>query len=240
MQPPAGRAAQRLARAGGAIYLFVIVAAAFGEVAVRGNLVVVGDAQATAQAILNHESLFRTGLIAELLTCAADVALAAIFYALLARVDRTIALLGAFFRLAFVAVYGCAKLFELATLIALKQAVLNDALDSTATQALAYAALALHDASYGVSLLFFGFCCLCFGRLIRKSGFLPPLAGRALSIAGACYVLFSLAQVASPARAAAALFPWLLLPCFFAELGLAGWMLAKGIDVPAWENAPRS
>lgn len=40
------------ARIGGALYLFIIVAALFAEAFVRGRLIVSGDATATAQSIL--------------------------------------------------------------------------------------------------------------------------------------------------------------------------------------------
>src|SRR6266849_2215233 len=111
---------QTYARTGGILYLFIIVAALFGEVFVRGRLIVEGDAAATASNILGSETLFRVGLAGEMLTCACDVALAMILYALLEPVSRRLALLGAFFRLTFVAVYSVAKLFEIAALVFLK------------------------------------------------------------------------------------------------------------------------
>src|SRR4051812_14794161 len=93
------------ARLGGIIYLFIILAALFGEAFVRGRLVVPGDATATAHNIVGSETLFRVGLTAEMLTCVCDVALAMILYVLLNPVNRNMALLAAFFRLTFVAFY---------------------------------------------------------------------------------------------------------------------------------------
>ena len=52
----------------------------------------------------------------EVLTCAGDTCLALILYVLLRPVGRNLALLGAFQRLVFVAIYGVAKLFEVAAL----------------------------------------------------------------------------------------------------------------------------
>ncbi len=51
-------------------------------------------------------------------------------------------------------------------------------------------------------------------------------------IGGWGYVLFSLAQMLAPEFAGRVLFPWLMLPAFPAELGLALWLLVKGVDVP--------
>jgi len=227
---------QRLARVGGALYLFIIVAALFGETVARGRLIVSGDAAATARNIVASETLFRAGLAGEMLTCAADVALAMILYVLLRPVGRSVALLGAFFRLTFVAIYGVAKLFEVAALVVLGNPEALSAFEPPQLHALAYAALKVHSYGYGVSLLFFGCCCLCFGDLIRRSRYLPSVLGTLLALAGLAYVVFSLAQMLAPAFAAAWLFPWLMLPGFFAELGLALWLLVKGVEAAKWRE----
>jgi hypothetical protein len=225
---------QRYARIGGALYLFIIVAALFAETYVRGNLIVSGDAAATAARMTGSETLFRIGLAGELLTCCCDVALSLILYVLLRPVNRDLALLGAFFRLVFVAVYAVAKLFEIAALVLLEPADYLRSVDPTQLHALAYAALRVHSLGYGVALLFFGFCCLLFGHLIRGARYLPKLIGTGLVASGYGYVLFSLAQMLSPAFAAKWLFPWLMLPAFFAELALALWLAIKGVDAAKW------
>jgi hypothetical protein len=227
---------QRYARIGGLLYLLVIVAAMFGESFVRGTLIVSGNPAATAGNILAHESLFRGGLAAEMLTCVADVALALILYVLLRPVSRNIALLGAFFRLSFVAVYSVAKLFEIAALVLLTNTHLQPALEPGQLQALAYACLQIHSLGYGLSLLFFGCCSACFGHLIRQSRYLPRLLGSLLVVAGIGYVIFSLAQMLAPAFAGKWLFPWLMLPGFFGELGLALWLLIRGVDIAKWQQ----
>lgn len=227
---------QKYARVGGILYLFIIVAAMFGEAFVRGGLIVSGDAAATAQRIAASETLFRAGLAGEMLTCVCDVAMAMILYVLLRPVSRNLALLAALWRVTFVAIYGVAKLFEIAALVLLGHDDYLKAFDPRQLQALAYASLRVHSLGYGVSLLFFGFCCVLFGTLIRRSGYLPKALGVLLEIGGLGYVAFSLAQMLAPAFAARALFPWLMLPAFPAELGLALWLLIKGVDVAKWEE----
>jgi len=211
---------QTYARIGGILYLFIIVAALFGEVVVRGRLIVRGDAAATANNILGSETLFRVGLAGEMLTCVCDVALAMILYVLLKPVSKNLALLAAFFRLTFVGIYGVAKLFEIAALVVLGRADDLKAFEPQQLHALAYMWLSVHGHGYGVSLLFFGFCCVLFGYLIHKSGYLPRIIGVLLVIGGLGYVVFSLAQMLAPAFAARLLFPWIMLPAFPAELGL--------------------
>jgi hypothetical protein len=227
---------QTYARTGGLIYLLIIVIALFAEAYVRGSLIVSGDATATAGKILGSETLFRAGLAGEMLTCAGDLAMAMILYVLLRPVSRNLALLGAFFRVAFVSIYGVSKLFEIAALVALGRADYLKAFDPRQLHALAYMSLRVHSLGYGASLLFFGFCCILFGHLIYRSVYLPRTLGVLLVIGGWGYVLFSLAQMLAPDFAGQWLFPWLMLPAFPAELGLVLWLLVKGVDVPRWEE----
>ncbi|MCK6623185.1 MAG: DUF4386 domain-containing protein [Calditrichaceae bacterium] len=226
---------QIYARTGGLLYLFIIVAAGFGELFVRNRLIVWGDAAATANNILGSETLFRVGLAGEMLTCVCDVALAMILYVLLKPVNRNLALLGAFFRLTFIAIYGVTKLFEIAALVALGGADSLKFLEPQQLYELAYMSLRVHSLGYGASLLFFGFCCILFGHLIQKSGYLPGIIGILLAIAGYGYAIFSVAQMAAPAFAAKYLFQWIILTAFVAETGLCLWLLVKGVNIPKWK-----
>jgi hypothetical protein len=230
---------QTYARVGGMLYLFIIVAALFGEVSVRGSLIVPRDPAATASNIQGSEMLFRVALAGEMLTCVCDVALAMILYFLLRPVSRNLALLAAFFRLTFVGIYGVTKLFEIAALVALGGADYLKAFEPRQLHDLAYLSLSVHSLGYGASLLFFGFCCVLFGYLIHQSGYLPRILGDLLVIGGVGYVVFSLAQMLAPAFAAKYLFPWIMLPAFPAELGLALWLIVKGVDMPKWEERVR-
>jgi hypothetical protein len=225
---------QTYARIGGILYLFIIVAALFGESFVRDNLIVWHDAAATAGNILDSETLFRVGLAGEMLTCVCDVALALILYVLLRPVIHSVALLAAFFRLTFVAIYSVAKLFEIAALAALGGADYLKALNAEQLHEMAYLFLRAHALGYGASLLFFGFSTFFFGYLIFRSGYLPRVLGTLLMIAGVGYAGFSLMQMLAPAFAGRYLFPWLMLPGFVAELGLALWLTVKGVNIPMW------
>jgi hypothetical protein len=227
---------QTYARVGGLLYLFIIVAAGFGELFVRNRLIVWDDAAATANNILGSETLFRAGLAGEMLTCVCDVALAMILYVLLRPVSRSLALLAAFFRLTFVGIYGVTKLFEIAALVALGSVGHLKALGPAQLHDLAYVSLRVHSFGYGASLLFFGVCCILFGHLIQRSGYLPGIIGILLAIAGYGYVVFSVAQMLSPAFAAKALFPWIFPMAFVAESVLCLWLVVKGVNISKWNE----
>lgn len=227
---------QTYARIGGLLYLFIIVAAGFGEIFVRNRLIVWGDAAATANNILGSETLFRVGLAGEMLTCVFDVALAMILYVLLRPVSKNLALLAAFFRLTFVGIYSVTKLFEVGALVALGSADALKTLGPSQLHDLAYLSLRVHGLGYGASLLFFGCCCILFGHLIHRSGYLPRVMGILLAIAGYGYVAFSLAQMLSPAFAARVLFPSVFPLAFVAESTLCLWLLVKGVNIQKWNE----
>jgi hypothetical protein len=72
----------------------------FSQVFVLGRILVPGDAAATANNILASEGLFRVGIAVDVITFVSDVVRAWAFYELLKSVDKSLALLGAFLRIA--------------------------------------------------------------------------------------------------------------------------------------------
>ena len=226
---------QLLARLGGVLYLYIIVAGVFAELFVRSKLVIPGDAAATAGNILANESLFRIGFSGELLHLSFDVAVAVILYALFRPVDRNIALLAAFMRLACDLVLAIASLSHFAALRLLAGSDYLAAVPVEQLQAFALLAMKLHADGYAISLVFFGFACLALGYLIIRSGFFPRAIGALMAVAGVCYLVNSFAHALNPTFAAT-LFPALFVPIFVAELSLALWLTVKGVDLPKWRQ----
>lgn len=225
------RAAPRFyARTAGLLYLYIVFAGTFAEVFVRGRLVDVRDASATAELILRHERLLRLGATAELLHLACDVAVTVILYSLLQPVHRPVALLTAFLRFACIVVLATASVTQFAALRLLRPTADLDALGEGPRQALALLAMQLHADGYTISLLFFGFGCVSLGYLIHRSTYLPRVLGAFMALAGACYLVNSVAQLLR-LGIASKLFPALFIPIFVAELSLSLWLLARGVRV---------
>lgn len=80
-----------------------------------------------------------------------------------------------------------------------------------------------------MSLVFFGVYCLMLGWLVWRSGFLPKAIGALMALAGACYLLNSIADLAAPAFART-LSPHLMDPTLIGEAALALWLLAFGVS----------
>jgi hypothetical protein len=223
----------KYARIGGLIYLVIIVAGIFGEVFVRNKLVVSGDAVATATNIMSSPLLWRMGIGVDLIMQMCDIPLMLIFYVLLKPINKNLALMNLLFNMIQTAVLVVNKLNLLIPLFLLGDADYLKAVDPHQLQSLSYMFIKLHGYGFGVGLIFFGLVCLVEGRLIFRSGFLPKTLGLLMQLAGVCYLTNSFAMLLAPSLANA-LFPFVLIPPLVAELGLALWLVVKGVDVGRW------
>lgn len=218
--------ARRLARIGGVLYLAIIAIGAFGEVVVRGRVIVPGDAAATAANLRSMEWLWRLGVAGEVVLLSSALALALILYVLLRPVSRHLAMLAVFFNLIAIAIEGMAT-------VALAAALLPAAGDGTAMLL-----IRSHSLGFGIGLVFFGVECVILGTLIARSGYIPRWVGMLMLIGGGGYVINSFALILSPPLSRW-IFPAILFPALIAELSLAVWLLVKGVRAEKWDAAVR-
>lgn len=230
---------QAYARAGGALYLVIIVAGIVGELFVRGAMIVSGDPAATSSHIIASPTLWRAGIAGDVVMHLCDVGVMLALYVLLKPVSRQGAMLAVLFNLIQTAVAVANKLTLVVPLFLLGSGDYLRAFEPAQLQALAYLAIRLHDYGFGVALIFFGMECLTLGYLIVRSGYLPKALGAMMAVAGVCYAVNSFALVLVP-TIASRLFPAILLPSFVAELSLAVWLVAKGVDLPVWQAKARA
>ena len=87
-QPSLETTARLKARIAGGLWLAVVVTGIFAEFVVRDRLIVTGDAAATAQSLLAHESLWRLGVMSDLVATGCYLGVVFCLYELLAPVNR--------------------------------------------------------------------------------------------------------------------------------------------------------
>jgi Domain of unknown function (DUF4386) len=223
------------ARVAGVFYLAIILLGLFGEVFVRGALVVSGDAAATANNIVSSPLLWRAGIVGDLLMQVCDIPMIVIFYLLLRPVSESLALFATFTNLIQTAVLVVNKLNLLIPLFLLGNASYLKAFSPEQLHALSALAINLHGFGFGIGLIFFGFACLATGYLIYRSGYFPKVLGVLMFIAGLSYLVNSFALLLAPSFAAA-IFPGILIPAFIGELSLALWLIVKGVNVEEWKR----
>src|SRR6266566_10154389 len=108
---------KKAARIAGAIYLTMVFTAPFSLLYVPGKLIVRGNAAATADNILAHETMFRSSIFGDLIGHVIFICLAIALYRLLRDVNRTWAWLMVSFVLVSAAVGFLNTLNNVAALI---------------------------------------------------------------------------------------------------------------------------
>jgi len=229
------RAPQLYVRLAGIFYLAIIILGLFGELMVRGSLVVPADAAATALNITAAQGLWRLGIVGDLSMQLLDIPIIVLFYLLFKRVNAGLNLAATFFNLIQTAMLVANKLLLVIPLLLLGGTAAVSVFSTEQLAAWSYLAIQLHSYGFGIGLIFFALACLLRGYLIIKSGFFPAFIGGMLALAGVCYLLNSLALLLAPALASL-LFPWVLMPVLAGELSLSLWMIIKGVNMQKWDR----
>ena len=154
--------------------LIGIVAGFYAEIFVRGAVVVVNDAAATAHNIITHELQYRLGFAAELTEVLCNVPLMLIFYELFKVVNKRIALLMVFFGLSGSAIEGFNLINHFAPLAFLEAGAPRMRFRWSTYRRRRTWSLKLFDVGYAISLVFYGASnSSCLGYLIFHRILLP-------------------------------------------------------------------
>lgn len=227
---------QVYARIGGIAYLIIIVAGAMGEIFIRNKIVVPGDDLATTRNIIASPTLWRVGIFGDLVMHVFDLVLGIVYYTLLKRVNKSLALLSLMFGLIQTAVLVANKMNLMIPLFLLEDSSYLKAFNPQQLQALSALSIQTHEYGFGFGLIFFGFECLIDGYLIFKSEFLPKFLGVFIFIVGICYLVNTFLLIFNP-KLEGALFSSVFGPLILiGELSVCLWLLIKGVNLKKWEQ----
>ena len=201
----------------------------WGQVTVLGQLMVVGNAAATAANILQHETLFRLGFASSLLGVVFHLAWAFLFYQLFKPVNRSVFFCALLVILVCCALQAITALFYLAPLLVLTAGTSLSALTQEQVQALAYMFLKVNGLAMDTTLVFFGLWCVLTGYLIFKSTFLPRILGVLRAIDSLGWMMFM-----SPPLGHYLFLP-IAIACGLAEFPLQLWLLVFGVNNERWK-----
>jgi len=216
----------RYARAAGVAMLLSIVFGFLGEMYLPGQIIVAGDAAATAANITGHPTLFRLTFASYLVEGICDVALSVFFYVLLKPVDRNLALLSAFFGIVGTVTFAVGQASFFASSLVLRETGGLLAFTVEQRQALALLAIRIAGMIGWLFLCMYGIASMIRGYLMMRSGYLPRLLGILFIIGGAGFFLRSITYIVAPSYSS----PLLLLPLAVAGIPLMLWLLFRGID----------
>ena len=229
---------KKAARIAGAVYLSMVFTAPFTLLYIPNKLIVRGDATATANNILAHQTMFRLAILGDLITAVIFICLGIALYRLLSGVNKTWTMM----MLAFVVVSSTVGFLDtlnnIAALILFRGGDFLTVFDKPQLNALGYLFIRLHSQGTFINELFWGLWLFPFGLLVFRSGFLPRFIGIWLMINCFGYVALSIIALFAPDYYAAA-FRW-AQPLLFGELAIMLWLLIKGAKVPAESIATSS
>ena len=221
------------ARVAGFVLLLLMAAGFFSQAYVPGQIIVAGDAAATARNIVASEQLFRIGIAADVLIFAADIVMAVAFYVLLKKVNPGLALLALLWRTAQATIMAMNGLSFLTASSVLSGSGTAAALSPDQLQELANTYVGAHTAGFNLGLVFLALGNGVFAYLLFTSNYIP----RALSAWGVlAYVVMAAGNLAtivlSGAEDTAGGVMIHYLPAFFFEVIAGGWLLFKGVRAP--------
>ena len=230
------RTAAKIAGWSGLLTFAIVV---FGNYVLLNPLVVPGNAAATAQNIVAHQTQFRITVVCFLTYSLGVVVLLTALYVALKPVNPGLALIGALFRLVFALLWLLSPLNLLSMLRLLSNANYLQGFEPDRLQALARLQLGATFDNYYVGLPFFGLAATVCAWLWLKSNYIP----RGLSIFG----------VIASAWCVLCAFVFLIFPHFnkivndyvfdtpmaLFELILSFWLLFKGIQIRAQRSEVR-
>ncbi|MDQ3118165.1 MAG: DUF4386 domain-containing protein [Verrucomicrobiota bacterium] len=229
---PAQRTAAKIV---GILYLIQMAAAIFGEIFVRGRLIVPRDAVQTAANLAASERLFRLSLVGDLMVYATVVVLFWGLYVILKPVNKDVALLAVLFRVIEQAILAVTTFAGFIALRLLSNTEYLRVVDTAQLQALARAFLSMYGTGLSIGFLFLGLGSAVFSYVWLKSDYIPRALALLGIFASLLLTFMSLITMVFP-RVYAVLGMTYMVPMFLYEVGLGLWLLIKGLKAPPATN----
>jgi hypothetical protein len=224
---------KKISRIAGFGYLIIFMSGIFSNFFVLESIIIPGDAAATAENIMGHDTLFRMGILSFVIMVIFDVLLAWALYLLLKPVNRDLSLLTGWLRLVNCTIFGTAVYNLFIVLQLLSGADYLKVFEAGDLQAQVMLALDAFNNTWLIGLVFFGFHLLLLGYLIYRSGYIPKILGVLLIIASAGYLIDSFAYFLMPGYAEYEDIFMLIvvIPGVIGELSFTLWLLLKGVKL---------
>ena len=192
------------------------------------GIVVPGDAATTAHNILANASLFQAGISIDIFANAIYLALTALLYEFFRPVNRTYALMAAFFSLAGCVVQIMADLLRMTGVTALGDAQLTSAFGASQLGAATLLGMTMFSRAYYLSYPLFALFELTIGYLILQTT-LPKWLGVWWMISGAAGLLFLWPPLGPMVRG-------VVLAINIAEFVLPILLIIKGGEAARWRR----
>ncbi len=196
-RPDGRRSKRRFALVAALGLLAMALLAPFAQFGVLQTLIVPADAAATTTNILASAGLFRAAIAAFLIIAILDIVVAWGLYILLRPANESLALLVAWLRVAYAAVFAYA-LVNLLDVAQLLQSTSATALSPRQVQAQVASSIASFNNGWDLALAIFGLHLVGLGALLFKSVDFPKVLGALVALAGVGYLADSFGTILVP------------------------------------------
>src|SRR5437667_4193444 len=220
------RTAAKVAGWSGLITFAIVV---FGNYVLLNPLVVPGDAAATAQNVVAHQTQFPMTVVCFLTYSLGVVVLLSVLYVILKPLNPGLALVGALSRLVFAFLWLLSTLNMLSALRLLSNANYLQVFEPDRLQALAKLHLGANFDDYYVGLPFFGLAATICAWLWLKSNYIPRGLALYGVISSAWCVFCAFVYLIFPHFNKIVNDWWFDFPMAVFELVLSFWLLFKGL-----------
>jgi hypothetical protein len=221
-------------RFAGALYIVTSTIGFFAMGYVPGRLIVHANPAATASNIIASETLFRFGIVAELIGQAAFIYVAVALYDLLKGVNKRLASLMVTLIVVSVPIVFLNELNSIGALLLVRGADFLSVFDKPQREALAMIFINLHSGGFSVAEIFWGLWLFPLALLVYRSRFLPRFLGVWLAIAGVAWVVISFTSILLPQyqdRIYSA-----SQPALIGEIVFMLWLVVMGAKPPAADS----
>jgi uncharacterized protein DUF4386 len=220
------------ARIAGFLYILASVVGVVRLMYVPSALFVQGDAAATANNIATHESLFRLGIVSDVLGATLWLFVPLALYRLLKGVDQELVVLMVILgSLMQVPLFLVNTVTDVAALLFARGFGYLSVLDKLQRDVFVRLSLDLHHQLDLTNFMFAGLWLFPFGLLVYRSRFLPRFLGVWLILAGFAWLAFSLTGLLFPAYEDKAFS--ITQPIALGEVATMFWLVIMGAKPPS-------
>ncbi|HEU5232521.1 MAG TPA: DUF4386 domain-containing protein [Terriglobales bacterium] len=217
---------KRQARIAGLLYL-TLMTAPLRLIYIPSHLFVANSASATSANIAAHETLFRLGMLSDLITATMGIFLTLALYRLFKGVDeglaRLVVILGA---LVVTPIYFFNTVNDAAALLLARGPDFLSVFDKPQRDALVMVFIRMHGQGVLANEVFWGLWLFPFGLLVYKSRFIPRTLGVWLMLNCVAYLATSVTGILWPAYEQR-VSNW-VFPLMFGELAIMLWLIIVG------------
>jgi hypothetical protein len=223
-----------LARTAGLLYLILAACAMFAELYVRSRIVKPGDAAVTADRIRSSATLFRVGVVVDLVGATFFLFTVMVLYVLFRQVNQLVAAAMVVFVAVSVAINFVGMVNQYTALTIATSEDYSRTFGRAGSDGLTLLFATMQHEGGLANTMFFGLWLLPLAYLVIRSGYVPKVLGVWLIAAGFGYIVLFFAHFLAPSVGRSiALYVDIVGA---GELVFLVWLLVRGVRVPAPET----